>query len=82
MPYLCPVRGQGKVDGRQLGAFPIYFFIPGRPPVSIQGSGVLGSASFSVLGERGRGEMSVKTWEQNLFLPLFSACLGEEERRV
>ena len=46
MPCLCPVRGQGRVDGRQLGACPIYSFIHDRSPVSIQGSGVFGSASF------------------------------------
>jgi len=60
-------------------ACPLCFFICGRPLVSIQASGVLGSTSFWVLGERGRGEMSVKTGEQNLLLPLFSTRPGEEE---
>jgi len=40
----------------------------------------LWSASFLCLGERGRGEKSVKTGEQNLLLPLFSARPWEEER--
>jgi hypothetical protein len=47
MPYLCPVRGQGRVDGgASWGLSLLFFFVCGRPPVSIQASGVLGSASF------------------------------------
>jgi len=80
MPYPCPIRGQGRVDGgASWGLSLLFFFVCGRPPVSIQASGVLRSASFWVLGERGRGEMSVKIGEQNLLLPLFSVRLGEEE---
>jgi hypothetical protein len=47
MPYLCPIRGQGRVDsGASWGLSLLFFFVCGRPPVSIQASGVLRSASF------------------------------------
>ena len=55
---LLPLDAQ-KI-GEEEGFVPLYFFIRGRPPVSIQASGILGSASFSVLGERERRDVCEK----------------------